>query len=43
MKDNAGVRVNDKGEIKASAITGPVAKESAGLWPRIACDAVSMA
>ena len=26
-KDNAGVIVNPKGEMKGSAITGPVAKE----------------
>lgn len=34
--DNAGVIVNPKGEMKGSAITGPVAKECADLWPRIA-------
>jgi ribosomal protein L14 len=33
--DNAGVIVNPKGEMKGSAITGPVAKECADLWPRI--------
>ncbi len=27
--DNAGVIVNNKGEMKGSAITGPVAKEAA--------------
>jgi len=27
FKDNAGVIVNPKGEMKGSAITGPVAKE----------------
>jgi large subunit ribosomal protein L23e len=37
--DNAGVIVNPKGEIKGSAITGPVAKECADLWPRIASTA----
>lgn len=35
-KDNAGVIVNDKGDMKGSAITGPVAKECADIWPRIA-------
>merc|ERR1711877_10090 len=30
------VIVNPKGEMKGSAITGPVAKEAAELWPRIA-------
>jgi hypothetical protein len=32
----SGVIVNPKGEMKGSAITGPVAKECADLWPRIA-------
>merc|ERR1719420_2280725 len=36
FEDNAGVIVNDKGEMKGSAITGPVGKEAAELWPRIA-------
>eukprot|EP00164_Ancoracysta_twista_P000335 GFYU01000461.1.p1 GENE.GFYU01000461.1~~GFYU01000461.1.p1 ORF type:complete len:156 (-),score=44.34 GFYU01000461.1:173-595(-) len=36
FEDNAGVIVNLKGEMKGSAITGPVAKECADLWPRIA-------
>lgn len=36
VTDNAGVIVNIKGEMKGSAITGPVAKECADLWPRIA-------
>merc|ERR1719240_817430 len=31
-----GVIVNDKGEMKGSAIQGPVAKECAELWPKIA-------
>merc|ERR1712221_14635 len=30
-----------KGEMKGSAITGPVAKECADLWPRIASNASS--
>merc|ERR1711912_185637 len=34
FEDNAGVIVNPKGEMKGSAITGPVAKECADLWPR---------
>ena len=29
-------QVNDKGEMKGSAIQGPVAKECAELWPKIA-------
>ena len=31
-----------KGEMKGSAITGPVAKECADLWPRIASAANSI-
>lgn len=34
--DNAGVIINPKGEMKGSAITGPVGKECADLWPKIA-------
>lgn len=40
--DNAGVIVNAKGEMKGSAITGPVAKECADLWPKIASNASSI-
>merc|ERR1711935_602049 len=36
FEDNAGVITNPKGEMKGSSITGPVAKECADLWPRIA-------
>ena len=36
FQDNAAVVINDKGEMKGSAITGPVAKECAELWPKIA-------
>merc|ERR1719324_1542811 len=43
FEDNAGVIVNNKGEMKGSAITGPVAKECADLWPRIASNASSIA
>jgi len=32
-----------QGEMKGSAITGPVAKECADLWPRIASNASSIA
>ncbi|KAL4833983.1 hypothetical protein H8958_014163 [Nasalis larvatus] len=35
FRDNAGIIVSNKGEMKGSAITGPVAKESADLWPLI--------
>lgn len=40
--DNAGVIVNPKGEMKGSAITGPIAKEAADLWPRVASAAGSI-
>ena len=36
FEDNAGVIVNPKGEMKGSAVTGPVGKECAELWPKIA-------
>merc|ERR1712007_214630 len=42
FEDNAGVIVNNKGEMKGSAVTGPVAKECAELWPRIASNAASI-
>merc|ERR1719238_1733397 len=43
FEDNAGVIVNAKGEMKGSGITGPVAKECADLWPKIASHAGSIA
>merc|ERR1712183_1221312 len=43
FEDNAGVIVNNKGEMKGSAVTGPVAKECAELWPRIASNAACIA
>ena len=42
FEDNAGVIVNNKGEMKGSAVAGPVAKECADLWPRIASNAGSI-
>jgi large subunit ribosomal protein L23e len=39
FEDNAGIIANPKGELKGSAITGPVAKECADLWPKIASSA----
>merc|ERR1719197_890931 len=39
FEDNAGVIVNPKGEMKGSGIAGPVAKESADLWHKIATHA----
>ncbi|KAJ1643983.1 60S ribosomal protein L23 [Coemansia asiatica] len=43
FEDNAGVIVNPKGEMKGSAITGPVGKECADLWPRIASNSGTVA
>ncbi|EDO08200.1 ribosomal protein L14p/L23e family protein [Babesia bovis T2Bo] len=42
FEDNAGVIVNPKGEMKGSAITGPVAKECAEMWPKISAAAPSI-
>jgi len=42
FEDNAGVIVNPKGEMKGSAVTGPIAKECADLWPRVASAAGSI-
>jgi large subunit ribosomal protein L23e len=42
FEDNAGVIINPKGEMKGSAITGPVGKEAADLWPKIASHASSV-
>eukprot|EP01106_Pelomyxa_sp_JSP_P019585 TRINITY_DN9963_c0_g1_i1.p2 TRINITY_DN9963_c0_g1~~TRINITY_DN9963_c0_g1_i1.p2 ORF type:complete len:144 (-),score=25.26 TRINITY_DN9963_c0_g1_i1:17-394(-) len=36
FEDNGACIVNPKGEMKGSAITGPIAKECAEIWPRIA-------
>ena len=38
FEDNAGVIVNPKGEMKGSAITGPVAKECVRLGGTLRCD-----
>merc|ERR1711907_287781 len=42
FEDNAGAIVNTKGEMKGSAINGPVSKEAANLWPKIASAANSI-
>mmetsp|Transcript_22140 Transcript_22140/g.29599 ORF Transcript_22140/g.29599 Transcript_22140/m.29599 type:complete len:140 (+) Transcript_22140:32-451(+) len=42
FEDNAGVIVNNKGEMKGSAVAGPCAKECADMWPRIASNAGSI-
>jgi large subunit ribosomal protein L7Ae len=36
------VIVNNKGEMKGSAVAGPVAKECADLWPRVASNSGSI-
>lgn len=35
FEDNAAVVITAKGDIKGTAIAGPVAKECAELWPKI--------
>uniref|UniRef100_A0A6U6FJS0 60S ribosomal protein L23 n=1 Tax=Odontella aurita TaxID=265563 RepID=A0A6U6FJS0_9STRA len=42
FEDSAGVIVNNKGEMKGTAVQGPVAKECAELWPRIASNSGSI-
>ncbi len=42
FEDNAGVIINSKGEMKGSAIAGPVAKECADIWSKIASSAASV-
>ncbi len=42
FEDNAGVIVNNKGEMKGSAVAGPTAKECADMWPRIASNSNSI-
>merc|ERR1712060_738588 len=42
FEDNAAVIVNNKGEMKGSGITGPVAKEAADLYPKISGNAGSI-
>jgi len=36
FEDNAAVVITPEGEMKGSDIRGPVAKEAAERWPRIA-------
>ena len=43
MDWNHGTVLSFQGEMKGSAITGPVSKECADLWPRIASHAGSIA
>jgi large subunit ribosomal protein L14 len=37
--DNACVIVNERGDVQGSDIKGPVAREAAERWPRIAATA----
>ena len=39
FEDNACVIVNEKGDVTGSDIKGPVAREAAERWPRIAANA----
>jgi large subunit ribosomal protein L23e len=41
-EDNAAVIANLKGELKGSAINGPVAKECSELWPKVSSKASSI-
>jgi large subunit ribosomal protein L23e len=42
FQDNAGVFISNKGEMKGSTILGPIAKECADLWPKLAAAAESV-
>jgi len=42
FQDNAGVIISQKGEMKGSTILGPIAKECADLWPKLAAAAESV-
>jgi large subunit ribosomal protein L14 len=42
FEDNAVVITTDKGETKGSDIKGPVAREAAERWPRIAANATTI-
>ena len=41
-EDNAGVIMLPKGDMKGSTILGPIAKECADLWPKLAAAAESV-
>ena len=42
FEDNAAVLTNEQGETKGSAIKGPVSREAAERWPRIAAAATTI-
>jgi large subunit ribosomal protein L23e len=42
FEDNAAVLINNKGELKGAQIAGPVPREVADAWPKIASQASSI-
>ena len=42
FEDNAAVLTNEQGETKGSSIKGPVSREAADRWPRIAAAATTI-
>ena len=42
FQDNAGCIVSNKGEMKGSSILGPIARECADLWPKLAAASESV-
>ena len=42
FEDNAAVLTNEQGETKGSSIKGPVCREAAERWPRIAAAATTI-
>ncbi len=42
FEDNAGVIINNKGEMKGSAVAGPCSKECADMLPRVAANSGSI-
>lgn len=42
FEDNAAVLINNKGELRGAQIAGPVAREVADMWPKIASNASSI-
>jgi large subunit ribosomal protein L23e len=42
FEDNAAVLINNKGELKGAQIAGPIPREVADVWPKIASQASSI-
>ena len=42
FQDNDGVIISNKGDMKGSSILGPIAKECADLWPKLAAASESV-